>query len=594
VAKVVGAAAFVESREADYAAIEKHYRDLLEGTPPPTDLEWEPVRVGPTWQWDNGWLLPEFSLGWGVLAWSTYWLTGKNGAPWMWTPEQARFLLWFYAVEPDSLSLSFHSAVLQRLKGWGKDPLAAGLAIGALHAPVIPDRWVGGRIVGRDDPEAWTQIVAVSQEQTKNTMKLFPALIPADTRAFYGIQIGKLSVWSDGDRRQIEAITSNPLSVEGGRPKLIVRGETQNWNDSNGGHDMAGAMEGNAAKSATDSPARVLDICNAFRPGEDSVGQRVREGWDSTQGDDAAEGYGLLYDSLEAPPEAPLSAEAAPSVVSSIRGDSVWLDTRPKGRIVQSILNPSNSASESRRKWYNQIVAAEDALLDPLSWDGHKDKSVHVQTGEAIFMFFDGSKNDDHTALVGCRLADGHVFQLGVWRQPPGARRTDRWEVDRAAVNVRVRECMERYDVVGFWADPSDVTDDETGERFWGALLDEWHRDFGARLKFWAKRAGDDLHSINWDMRGITHQKMFTEAVMQFVNDVETPGSFTHDGAAMLTVHAKNGRRRPNKYGVGVGKEGRESARKIDLLVCAIGARMMRRLWLNREAKTEDEGWEVW
>lgn len=589
------APALVVSRDADYERIEDHYRDLLKSTPPPTDLEWEPVKVGPTWQWDNGWLLPKFSLGWGFLSWTTYWLTGKGGAPWMWTPEQARFLLWYYAVEPESLSFSFHSAVLQRLKGWGKDPLAAGVAIGALHAPVIPDRWDGDRIVGRDDPEAWTQIVAVSQEQTKNTMKLFPALIPADTRDHYGILIGKVSVWSDGDRRQIEAVTSNPLSVEGGRPKQIVRGETQNWNDSNGGHEMAGAMEGNAAKSATDAPARILDICNAYRPGEDSVGQRVREGWDSTQGDDAeAVEYGLLYDSLEAPPEAPLSAEAAPSVVSSIRGDSVWLDTRPNGRIVKSIMNPSNPPSESRRKWYNQIVAAEDALLDPLSWDSHADKSIHVATGESVFVFFDGSKSDDHTALVGCRLSDGHVFQLGVWKQPPGARRTDRWVVDRAAVNARVREVMDRYDVIGFWADPSDVRDDETGERFWGGLIDEWHRDFAAKLQFWAKRSGDDQHSIAWDMRGLVHQKMFTEATMQFVNDVETPGSFTHDGAAMLTQHARNGRRRPNKYGVGVGKEGRESARKIDLLVCAIGARMMRRLWLNREAKTGDEGWEVW
>lgn len=586
--------AFVVSRVADYQQIEDFYRNLLEVTPPPAYPSWEPVRVGPTWQWDKGWILPTATLGWGFLAWTSYWLTDKTGKPWIWTPEQTRFLLWYYAVTTNGDFL-FHSGVLQRLKGWGKDPTGAGISAGSLHAPVVFDRWEGDRPIGRDEPDAWTQIVAVSQEQTANTLKLFPSLIPAETRAYYGIQIGKLNVWSDGDRRQIQAITSNPLSVEGGRPKQIIRAETQNWNDSNGGHDMAGAMEGNAAKASADAPARILDICNAFRPGEDSVGQRIREGWDSTQGDDAAAvEYGLLYDSLEAPPEAPLSAEAAPSVLEAIRGDSTWLDVRPNGRIVKSIMNPANPPSESRRKWYNQIVAAEDALIDPFSWDAHKDSSIHVATEEQIFMFFDGSKSDDHTGLVGCRLSDGHVFQLGVWKQPPGARRTERWVVDRALVNARVRECMDRYTVIGFWADPSDTRDDETGERFWGGLVDEWHRDFASGLEFWAKKAGDDQHAVAWDMRGITHQRMFTEATMQFVNDVETPGSFTHDGSAMLTQHAKNGRRRPNKYGVGVGKEGRESARKIDLLVCAIGARMMRRLWLNREAKTDDEGWEVW
>src|SRR5690606_34717820 len=120
-------------------------------------------------------------------------------------------------------------------------------------------------------------------------------------------------------------------------------------------HDMAGALEGNAAKSEGGA-ARILDICNAYRPGEDSVGERVRDGYEATLGDNPrAMEYGLLYDSLEAPPNAPLTAEAAPAVVRSIAGDSYWLDTRPGGRIVKSILNPANAPSESRRKWYNQI-----------------------------------------------------------------------------------------------------------------------------------------------------------------------------------------------------------------------------------------------
>jgi hypothetical protein len=165
-----------------------------------------------------------------------------------------------------------------------------------------------------------------------------------------------------GDTRQIQAITANPLSIEGKRPTLVVRNETQNWITANGGHEMAGAIEGNAAKSEGGA-ARMLDICNAYRPGQDSVGQRVREGWEKSQGDSPEVlDFGLLYDSLEAPPDAPLSADAAPSVVDAIRGDATWMSTK---RIVASILNPANPASESRRKWYNQITAAEDARFDP-------------------------------------------------------------------------------------------------------------------------------------------------------------------------------------------------------------------------------------
>jgi hypothetical protein len=113
-------------------------------------------------------------------------------------------------------------------------------------------------------------------------MKLFPSLISPEARRHYGIQVGKRTCTASGDTRQIQAVTASPLAIEGGRPTLIIRNETQNWNASNGGHDMAGAIEGNAAKSEGGA-ARMLDICNAYRPGEDSVGQRVREGWDATQ-----------------------------------------------------------------------------------------------------------------------------------------------------------------------------------------------------------------------------------------------------------------------------------------------------------------------
>ena len=80
--------------------------------------------------------------------------------------------------------------------------------------------------------------------QTKNTMKLFPALIPERRAAHYGIQIGKQNVWSDGDRRQIEAVTNSVLAIEGGRPHQIIRAEIQNWVQGNGGHEMVEAHRG--------------------------------------------------------------------------------------------------------------------------------------------------------------------------------------------------------------------------------------------------------------------------------------------------------------------------------------------------------------
>jgi hypothetical protein len=562
-------ASFVPSRSAEFAEIEAWYRDLLDRTTPPEDLAWQPVRIGPTWQWSSEWLLPDLTLGWGFLAWCGFWLTGKGRKPWVFTPEQARFLLWYYAVD-ESGDFLYHSAMLQRLKGWGKDPLAATVAVGSLHADVVFDRFDGDRPVGHDEPDAWTQVVAVSQDQTKNTMKLFPSLISVEAQRHYGIQIGKLNVWSDRDRRQIEAVTASVGAIEGGRPKQIIRNETQNWVSGNGGHDMAGAIEGNAAKAEMTAPARILDIFNAFRPGLDSVAERAREAWESTQGDDAtALDYGVLLDSLEAPPAAPLTPEAAPGVVRSIAGDATWLDTRPNGRIIKSILNPDNSASESRRKWYNQVVGTADAWIDPGWADATQRPGEVIADGDSVVMFGDGSKSDDCTGLMLIRNSDG--FAQTIHFQQPTAGNL----VNRTLVDAAVDEAFERYRVLAFFFDPShakalDATEDD---RFWWPTVDRWHEKYHRKLKLWPVQTGPRRHSVAFDMLTPSAQMLFQPAVTTLADELKA-GTALHHGGAQLRRHMKNARRREGRYGVSLGKETRNSPRKIDLAVCFVGGRM--------------------
>ena len=589
--------AFVEDLSGDYRAIEQEYRELLERTTPPEGLEWEPVKLGPTWQYDDatGWLLPEASLGWGFLSWTTRHLSGKAGKPWWWTAEQTRFLLWYYAVD-SSGDFLYHSGALQRLKGWGKDPTAAGIAVGALHAPIVFDHFEGDRPIGRDNPDAWVQIAAVAQDQTKNTFKLFPGLIPKATRDRYGIQIGKFNVWSDGDRRQIEGISTAADSNEGGRPSQIIRAETQNWLATNGGHDLVGAMEGNAAKAEVGSPARILDIFNAFRPGRDSVAERAREAWESTQGDDAEfADYGVMWDSLEAPPGAPLTAKDAPAVVRSIAGDATWLDTRPNGRIVKSILNPDNSASESRRKWYNQITGSEDAWIDPAWIDrtyprGAARAELAFKPGDRIVAFGDGSKSGDSSGIVGVRLSDGFAQTLH-FQQPLNGEL-----VDRAAFDAAVTVMFDTYTVVAFWFDPSHAKahDEVEDDRFWWPIVDGWHKKYQGRLdkKFWPVKSGPKVHSVAFDMSSPAAQAQFQPAVTQLADDLRAGAGYDehnqpvrgvkpammHHGGGQLRRHCKAARRREGQFGITIGKETRTSSRKIDLAVCFAGARMLCRI----------------
>lgn len=563
---------------ASHDEVVAHYREALAEPAafPWVGGEWEPVKVGPTWETVGGhWHLPDATVGWDVLGWCGTELQHGLGEPWRFTLEQARFVLWWYAVDEHGRWV-FRDGVLQRLKGWGKDPVAACLAYVEALGPCRVAYMDHDQPIATDCPTAWVQLPAVSLEQTKNTMRLMPGLITPEARSFYSVQVGKELIHAMGDERLIQAVTSSPTTLEGARATAVFPNETQHWKANNDGHEMAAVIERNATKSA-DGAARRLAITNAYEPSEESVAQHDREAWEqATAGETLT--TGILYDSLEAPPEAPLTAEAAPAVVRSIRGDSIWLDPE---RIVQSILDTRNPPSRSRRFWYNQITATEDAWIHPQVFDALADPDLVVSPSDEMVVFFDGSKSDDATAICACRISDGHVVTVGMWQRPPGDRGTG-WIVPRTEVDAAMSAFVETHRVIGLFGDPSHTLEDETQERFWDALLDEWHRRWSKQFTVWAQ-PGKAGHAVMWDMASPGRTAEFTAAAERCVADVEA-GELSWDGDSRLRIHVHNARRYPNRYGVSLWKGHRESKRKIDLAVCMVGARMVRRLVLNKPA----------
>ncbi len=555
----------------------------------------EPVCIGPSWQRDvgGGFILPERTIGWHVASWAGTWLQHADGRPWRYTQEQLRLLLWWYAVD-DALRFVYRDGVIQRLKGWGKDPFAATLCATEFVGPCRPDQsgaihldlWGNEHPRAVAHPEAWVQIAAVSKEQTRNTMTLFPGLFTKAAIARYSIDLGKEITYADRGRCRLEAVTSSPRTLEGARCTFPLRNETHHWLASNEGHEMDAVIDRNSTKSA-DGSSRPLSITNAYDPAEDSVAQRAREAFEAGESG-TSQVSGIMYDSLEAPPDARLEKDFSAAVIEAVRGDSTWLDV---DRIVQAILDPRNPPSRSRRFWYNQITATEDAWASPQDVDACAVTDVTVSPKDEIVLFFDGSKSDDATGIAGCRVSDGHVITLGMWQKPP-AGRSEGWTTPRGEVDARIQQIFESFNVVAFWADPSHTRDDETQERYWDALIDEWHRTYSDRLVLWAV-SGKQGHSVMWDMTDHKRAAQFTAAAERCCAEIKDR-TIPFDGDPRMRIHLKNAKRYPNRWGVSLWKGHRESARKIDLAVCLVGARLLRRLVLNDPNRRSKRTGKVW
>ncbi|TAL43891.1 MAG: terminase, partial [Salinibacterium sp.] len=367
----------------------------------------EAIRTGPV-----GW--PERTLLPLVEAWAHKWLRqpdGPNaGEPWTFTEEQRRITAWWYAYDEHGDWL-IRRGTLRRVKGWGKDPYGAVLCANELLGPCRIVR-VGDTLKVRPNAAAWVQVAAVSRDQTRTTMRVFPALFSKEAVAKWKIDLNKEVIYAKSGQVVIEAITSSPRSAEGPRATFVLRNEIQNWLSTNDGHAMAEVIDGNLTKSR-DGAARALSLCNAHVPGDDSVGERE---WDAYQqiAQGRSRATGVMYDSLEAPADTKLDDEASlRHGLELARGDSVWLDI---DRHVGEIWDPRTTPSEARRKYLNQIIAAEDAWVAPHQVDALLEPAPRpLQKSDMVALGFDGSKSDDNTGLSAVRIDDGASFQVASW-----------------------------------------------------------------------------------------------------------------------------------------------------------------------------------
>ncbi|WP_030670667.1 terminase [Streptomyces rimosus] len=525
------------------------------------------------------WRGPEFegelpTLGYAVLDWILEMLAAPDRPeyePFVPTREQAEFILRFYELHPGTGKRRIRRGVLSRPRGWGKSPLLAAIACAEALGPVVPDGWdASGEPVGTGWDRIRTplvQVAAVSEDQTQNTwapllemLRLgpvideYPGLEPLDT--FVNLPRGK-----------IDQVTSSATSRKGNKALFAVLDQTEEWTPSNGGKRLAQVMRSNAAKIG----GTTLESPNAYIPGMGSVAEET-----AAFAKAIAEGRtredGLLWDHREAPPETdPTDRESLVAGLRYAYGDSsdheggcvLHSPPCPPGwspieRLVGDFWDTSNDPQVMRSDFLNQITHASDSWLSQPEWAGCSDAARVVADGDTVVLGFDGSRArargvTDATALVGCRVSDGHLFLLGCWEQPEGPAGQD-WRVPVLEVLASVEEAFSRFRVVGMYADPAK----------WEGHVADWEARWGAGLKVKSTRD----HPVEWWMTG-GRSNLIVRALEKFHSAV-LDKELTHDGSSTLARHVLNARRRKGRSGIQIMKEHPDSARKIDAAIASV------------------------
>jgi hypothetical protein len=520
-----------------------------------------------------------------------------HATSWRFTPGQKRFLILWYAYDPDTGRYLYRRGVKRGAKGTGKDPFAAAHGNCELAGPT--------HLVW-DDEKGWTgiqhrvplvQIAANSEKQAKEVLNTANAMWSREALAWHGIETQKTQTNLQG-RGRFEVLTSSEASAEGDPATFIILNESHHMIESNQGHRLTEVARRNVGKSPEDLQGRLVEYTNAHSTSDDSTAQRSYETWqDKVSGRNKGK-QDFLYDSIEADPNLKLSEpEQLKLALKQAYSDAPWSDLE---RIEAEIYDSDLSEAQAIRFYLNGFGTREDAWVDPRNWDGLSRADIVVADGDRIAMFLDCSKSSDTTGLVGVRISDGHAFVLGYWR-PKKTPRGDHELVPRHEVDAAVRDAFQRYRVMWFGVDPSPAKDDDTEHLYWKPTIDSWHQDFHQKLSrrgLWATGTPGAKfgHSVLFDMRLSQHgaherMALFTEMAEQVAIWVDEEHSITHDGDPALRLHVHNARNKGNKWGTSLGKESPTSKKHVDLAICLVGAHLGRRLLKNNtKIRTDTRG----
>lgn len=483
------------------------------------------------------------SLGWGVVDWIeenvVVPLGPLAGQPLRLTPEQVTWLVKFYRVHPVTGRRWYRRGCLSRPRGWGKSPVAAAMCLAEFDGPVTHDGWdAEGEPVGVRWRTPLVQIVGVSEDQAENTWRPLLEMIrngPLADAPY--IDPGLQRVVKAGGK--MEPVTAEGKTRKGAQTTFAVLDQTELWDKANGGVRLFEMMRDNTFKTG----GSFVETPNAYVPGLQSVAQATAEAA-AAQREGRTKLRDILYDHREAPPETVLSdRDSLLAGLAFAYGDAAdvnggWVSME---HALATVWDPQTDVQQVRRDLLNQITAAEDSWISAQQWGKVAQPGRTVPDGSAITVGFDGSLSDDATALVGCEVATGYLWLIGLWEP---AERVEGWTVPHEEVDAVLHQTFQRYDVRLMLADPP----------HWQDYLRRWQAEYGDSTvrAYWTNRYQDVVRSL---------ELMHTDVLR---------GALSHSGQDQLTRHVLNARRRMSRSGLMIGKEFPGSPRKMDAAMAAM------------------------
>ncbi len=462
-----------------------------------------------------------------------------QGAPVILDDEFREFVWRAYEVFPQGHPREgrrvYRRGFLSRPKGRAKSELAGMLACAEALAEVRFDGWdVNGNPVGRPVVSPLINCFATEEEQAGNTFDNAYYMLAngAAYDDYPGVDIGLTRInLPDGGR--ILALTSAPSSKDGGKDTFDVFDETHLWTLPNLKKLHATVTRNLMKRMLSDGWS--LETSTMYAPGEGSVAEETHKSSRSTPG--------VLFDHRQAPEVDLENDEAVLEALRFVYGPAAaWMDL--DSIIEHELRDPQKRRSDFKRYWLNQPVTVEESFVTAEQWDALVKPDRQLVARERIVLGFDGSLNNDATALVFAtceHVPHVGVVGEGVWEKDLSSSLD--WRPPRLHILELIRQACKQYTVVEIAVDP----------RFWVSDMEILDEEGLPVVEF----RQQDRHMIE-----ATHR--FYELV--------NGGNLSHSGDEHLRRHMLHARVKSDARGSRLSKETKYSPFKIDAAVAAVMA----------------------